>query len=241
MSGRHDNRDTLISGKENRAMFDAIARRYDRMNHVISLGLDRYWRRRAIACLDPADGGCYLDIGTGTGDVAIEILRRRPGASVVGVDPSLEMLALAKTKAQRAGLAGSISFQAGDASALAYADASFSGVITAFCVRNIEDRRAALGEMRRVIRPGGRLVILELTVPDGRLLRTLHRVYNRTFVPLASRLLSRGNAYRYLVESIEGFPPPERVTAMMNDAGFEQVRHIPLTGGVVSVFVGVRV
>ena len=139
-----------------------------------------------------------------------------------------------------AGCRESCSFAAGEASALAYTDASFSGVITAFCLRNIEDRRAALGEMRRVIRPGGRLVILELTVPGGWLLRMLHRVYNRTFVPFAARLLSRGSAYRYLVESIEGFPPPEPVPAMMSDAGFEQVRHIPLTGGVVSVFVGVR-
>ncbi len=241
MTGRHDNRDTLVSGEENRAMFGAIALRYDLMNRVISLGLAGYWRRRAIAFLDPTEDGCYLDIGTGTGDVAIEILRRRPGASVVGVDPSLEMLALAKTKARRAALAGSISFQAGNASALAYTDASFSGVITAFCLRNIEDRRAALSEMRRVIRPGGCLVVLELTVPGGRLLRMLYRVYNRTFIRLAARLLSRGNAYRYLVESIEDFPPPERVTAMMSEAGFEQVRHIPLTGGVVSIFVGVRV
>jgi len=218
LTGRHNNRDTLISGEENRAMFGAIA----------------------LRCLDPAAGGCYLDIGTGTGDVAIEILRSQAGAGVVGIDASLDMLALAKTKAQRAGLSGLISFQAGDALALAYRDASFSGVITAFCLRNIEDRRAALSEMWRVIRHGGRLVILELGVPSGRLLRMLYRVYNSTFIPLAAWLLSRGSAYRYLVESIEDFPPPGRVTAMMSEAGFEQVRHIPLTGGVVSVFVGVR-
>lgn len=232
-------RDSLIDADENRRMFDAIARRYDLMNCVISLGLDRRWRRKAVGSLDPA-GGPVLDIGTGTGDIAIEIIRQWADATVAGLDPAAQMLSIAARKIERAGVSASVSLQAGDALALPYADGSFSGAITAFCLRNVEDRPQMLREMHRVLRPGGRAVVLELSVPPNRLMRLLHAIHGRVFIPLAARLLSRGQAYRYLIESVRALPPPEAILSVMKDAGFESLRHIPLTFGVVSIYVGAK-
>ena len=231
-------RDSLISGDENRRMFDAIARRYDPMNRLISLGLDRSWRRRAVEVLGPVRGERYLDVGTGTGDLALEILRQQPGAEVVGIDPAEEMLAIARTKIEEAGVASAVSLQPGDATALPFADGAFAGVITGFCIRNVEDRLGALTEMRRVSSPGGRLVVLELSVPASGTMAALHRGFSHTFLPLAARLASRSSAYSYLVESVEAFPAPQQFLAMLEDAGFEEIEAIPLAGGVVSVFVG---
>ena len=228
--------DTLIPPEENRRMFEQVARRYDLLNALLSLGLDRRWRRKAIAILAPQRGGRFLDAGCGTGDVSLELLRRTPGATVVGIDPVQAMLDRAAAKAARAGLDHRVVFQTGDVTALDFADGVFAGVITAFCFRNVADRRQALAEMKRVLAPGGRLVILELTVPAGRLLRCGHRCYSR-LVPLLGHVFSRGSAYRYLVDSIQHFPRAQEIVAQLDQAGFRQGRHVPLTGGVVTVFV----
>jgi len=232
-------RDSLLSAADNRRMFDAIARRYDRMNRLLSLGLDRRWRRRAVAALAPRAGGRYLDVGCGTGDVVMEVLRQCPRATVVGVDPAEAMLGVAVDRLRRAGLAASVSLRTGDATDLAFADASFDGVVTAFCIRNVTHRAKALGEMRRVLSPGGRAVILELTVPAGGVLRAAHRLYTGRVVPLAGRLVARNaDAYRYLVESIREFPHPRELLAAMDEAGFAETRREGLLGGTVTVFVG---
>ena len=231
--------ESLLSAEDNRRMFDRIARRYDLMNRVLSLGLDRRWRRRAVAAMSPREGGRYLDVGCGTGDMALEVLRQAPGAEVLGVDPAEEMLRIAVQRIAKAGLSERIHFQAGDGMALPAEDRAFAGAVTAFCLRNITHRAAALAEMRRVLEPGAKAVILELTVPEGRFVRMGHWLYTRGVVPLAGRIIARSaDAYRYLVDSVQDFPQPAEVLSTMEAAGFEEVRHERLHGGTVTVFVG---
>jgi demethylmenaquinone methyltransferase/2-methoxy-6-polyprenyl-1,4-benzoquinol methylase len=230
----------LHTPEDNRRMFDRIARRYDLLNRLLSLGLDRRWRRLAVRSLSPAPGSRCLDVGAGTGDLSIEIVRQAPGAEVVGIDPASGMLDLGRAKVARAGLTERISLQVADVCDLPFEDETFTGVITAFTFRNIEDRQRALREMARVLHPGGKLAILELTSPEGAILRMLHRSYNRWIVPAAGRLLSSGEAYEYLFRSIEEFPPPERVVDAMAEAGLRDRGYAPLSGGVVTLFTAVR-
>ena len=259
-------RDSLITADENRRMFDAIARRYDMMNRLISLGLDRRWRRRAVELLGVAAGERYLDIGTGTGDICIEILRREPAARVTGIDPAQAMLAIAHAKLRRAGFtveinprsqppvsptdsqtgsqinpsdtAPSAVLQVGDALALPYPDGLFAGVISAFVIRNVENRQKALREIRRVLRPNGRVVILELTTPRSRIMRPLHRLYGATVLPLAARAFSNREAYSYLVRSVREFPAPDQFVDLMRQAGLREPACVPLSGGIVTLFTG---
>jgi len=220
-------------------MFDRIARRYDRTNHLMSLGLDRRWRRAAVAALTPVPGGAYLDVGCGTGDVMIEILRCCPSAAVVGVDPASRMLEAAARKFASAGAGEAASLVAASALDMPFDPGRFDGVISAFCIRNVTGRHRALGEMLRVLAPGGRIVLLELTVPDARLLRLGHRLYARLAAKLAGRLIGRdAAAYRHLVDSIEDFPRPDVVAAMMASVGFADLAHTHLAGGAARLFLG---
>ena len=232
--------DALLSAGDNRHMFDTIVSHYDLLNGLLSLGMDRYWRRRAVAVLDPRAGGRYLDVGCGTGAMSVALLRREPRAHIVGVDPSGAMLAQARRLLLRAGLAASVQLEPGDACALGGADAAFDGVLSGFCIRNLTDRRRAWAEMRRVTRPGGRIVALELTRPRARLLRWGHAVYSHTIVPLLGRMLSRGQAYKYLTASVDRFPAPDAIVAELTQAGLIDVAARPLTGGAVTVFSGVH-
>lgn len=219
-------------------MFDAIAGRYDALNHILSLGLDRYWRKRAVLALAPQPDCRILDIGSGTGDMGLEILKQQPGASVTGIDPAEAMLEVAGRKLVQQGLQNSVQFESGDATDLQFDDGSFDGIISAFCIRNVEDRGKAFSEMYRVLRPGGRTVVLELSKPKGRLLRSAHKIYNRVFVPMIGRALSKGRAYRYLVDSIEGFPESGIILEKIKTGGFRETGCIPLTGGIVTIFIG---
>lgn len=232
--------DALISSDDNRRMFDLIARRYDLLNSVISLGMDRRWRRKAVASLAPMSGQIFLDVGCGTGDVAIEILRQEPGARAVGIDPAEAMLALAGEKAIAAGMDDRLAFRPADVTdpGEEFPEAPFDGVTCAFCIRNITDRAAALERMAGVMRSGGRVAILELTRPRRMLARLAHKLYNRTFVPLAGRCLSRAGAYKYLVKSIDNFPEPRAICDAMTAAGFQNVRTTKLSAGVVTLFTG---
>jgi demethylmenaquinone methyltransferase/2-methoxy-6-polyprenyl-1,4-benzoquinol methylase len=231
--------DALISAGENRRMFDAIAPRYDRMNRLLSFGLDMWWRRIAIDALAPRSGGHYLDLGCGTGDLAFAISRRAPAATVVGLDPAERMLDVARQRLSSAPTPN-VTFRTGDASASGMPDSTLDGVITAFCVRNLTNRRAAWAEIMRTLSPGGRLVILELTRPRNALLRTLHRVYTRGCVPVLGRLFANGQAYRYLVDSVEQFASPECIATELRLAGFAPPTVRPLTGGVVTLIVTQR-
>ena len=229
-------RDTLISAGENRRMFDQIARRYDLMNAVMSLGLHRHWRNRAVRYLLSGDGHDFLDIGCGTGDVSLTLAKRTPSAHITGLDPSLEMLAIATSKTRKAGLGERIAYQAGDATALSFGNASFDGIVCAFCLRNITDRATALQEMRRVLRPGGTLAILELTAPRSPFLKTVHTIHTRRIIPLMGRLVSHGDAYQYLADSIDHFPPAACIVDELTQAGFTTAQRESLAGGFVTLF-----
>jgi demethylmenaquinone methyltransferase/2-methoxy-6-polyprenyl-1,4-benzoquinol methylase len=221
-----------------RAMFGAIAPRYDLLNHLLSLNRDRGWRRRAVDLLlahAPLDGR-YLDACAGTLDLARE-LACRPGFSgrVAGCDFSLPMLhgGLPKTR----GVA--LSPVCGDALRLPFADGAFHGATVGFGVRNLADLDAGLRELRRVLRPGGRLVILEFTTPGWQPFRALYLAYFRRILPLVGRLVSRhGSAYAYLPASVLAFPDPAALGARMEEAGFGQVAWETRTGGIVAIHGG---
>jgi demethylmenaquinone methyltransferase / 2-methoxy-6-polyprenyl-1,4-benzoquinol methylase len=229
------------------AMFDRIARRYDLLNRVLSLGLDQRWRRLTVAALQLQPGHRVLDLATGTGDLALAMLSGCPGASVVGLDPSPQMLAHARAKAIRRGVRvemnaaggpGGLALGVGEAEHLPFADRSFDAVAIAFGLRNVPDREGALAEMARVTRPGGRIAILELGEPRGPVLGRLARLHIHVLVPRLGALLSGAREYRYLEKSIAAFPPPDVVAAMMERSGVEPLEARPLTLGVCHLFVG---
>jgi len=231
--------ESLQSAEQNRAMFDRIARRYDLMNAILSLGRHRYWRRRAVSMIEPREDGRYLDVGCGTGDVATEILRQCPQCDVVGIDPAGEMLAVGRRKIAAAHHADQVKLEIGSALDIPAETDSFHGAIAAFCLRNVTDRTAALAEMGRAVSAGGRVVVLELTRPRSCLLRLGHRIYSRALAPLLGAAIARDRgAYRYLVDSVLDFPEPAAVLEMMARAGLDEPREIPLTGGIVTVFTG---
>jgi demethylmenaquinone methyltransferase / 2-methoxy-6-polyprenyl-1,4-benzoquinol methylase len=217
-------------------MFDAIAERYDLLNRVMSLGVDQGWRRKTVAALALSDGERVLDLATGTADLAIQVARRHPAVQVTGVDPSTGMLAVGGRKVVAAGLGGRVTLQPGDAQALPFKKGSFDAVSMAFGIRNVPDRPRALREMRRVLRGGGRVAILELSEPQGGVLGALARLHIRRIVPRLGALLSGAREYRYLQESIAAFPPPEEFAATMEAAGLREVRATPLTFGVCCLF-----
>ncbi len=220
-------------------MFDAIAGRYDRLNRLLSLGLDRRWRRRLVAALGPlrADD-CVLDVATGTGDVALAIAAAHPTVRVVGVDPSAQMLAHGDAKIAARGVAARVRLQRGDAERLPFADASFAASTIAFGIRNVTDRAAGLAELVRVTRPGGVVAILELGEPDGALLGRLARWHVRVVVPRLGALLSSAPSYRYLQQSIARFPPPGGFVAMCRAAGLTDVEVVALGFGACHLYVG---
>jgi demethylmenaquinone methyltransferase/2-methoxy-6-polyprenyl-1,4-benzoquinol methylase len=220
-------------------MFDRIAARYDLLNRLISLGVDQRWRRRTVAALELAAGGRVLDLATGTGDLGLLIARTYPDVSVVGLDPSLNMLAVAQQKIARAKLEPRVQLLSGIAESLPFEDASFAGTTIAFGIRNVPDRPKALREMARVTRPGGRVCILELSEPRSGVLAWAARFHMHTVVPSVGALLSGAGAYRYLPRSIAAFPPAEEFAEMMRAAGLDVVAVQPLTFGVCHLFVGV--
>ena len=229
----NDNAEPLGSG----AMFDAIAARYDRLNRILSLGLDQRWRRETVEALALDPGARVLDLATGTGDLALAVASRNPDAHVVGSDPSEKMLAVGDRKIAETGLGQRVQLEIGDAQAIAHPDDSFDACCMAFGIRNVPDRQKALREMVRVVRSGGRVAILELAEPERGLLAYGARVYIRVVVPWIGAWLSGGREYRYLQRSIRAFPPPERFAAIMRSAGLEVLDVRPLTFGVVTLYV----
>ncbi|HTM21424.1 MAG TPA: bifunctional demethylmenaquinone methyltransferase/2-methoxy-6-polyprenyl-1,4-benzoquinol methylase UbiE [Kofleriaceae bacterium] len=219
-------------------MFDGIAHRYDLLNRIMSLGMDRGWRRRTVRALALQPGDRVLDLATGTADLAIAVARRWRGVDVVGVDPSTAMLAHGQAKVDRAGLAERIRLERGDAQALPFADGTFTAVTIAFGLRNIPDRARALAEMARVTRPGGRVAVLELGEPRRGLLAAPARFYVHHVVPRLGALLSGAAAYRHLQRSMAAFPPPDQVLAMLRAAGLEPARPRRFGFGACHLFLG---
>jgi demethylmenaquinone methyltransferase/2-methoxy-6-polyprenyl-1,4-benzoquinol methylase len=219
-------------------MFDRIAGLYDVMNSVMTAGLHHRWRRRAadLAALGPGDRA--LDVATGTGDLAIELARRvGPAGEVVGSDFSEGMLERARAKGADA--PAPLRFEWGDAQALPYADASFAAATVGFGARNFADLEAGLGEMARVVRPGGRVVVLEITQPQRPPLSTFFALWFDRLVPLLGRITDE-QAYSYLPSSVKRFPDPPALAAAMERAGLEQMRWILTAGGIIALHVGVR-
>ncbi len=219
------------------AMFDRIAHRYDVLNRILSFGVDRSWRRRAVRALALQQGYRVLDVATGTADMALLVAKLYGHGHVIGVDPSRAMLDIGRTKVAAQGLAERIELVEGDAERLPFPDGSFDGVCIAFGIRNVPDRACALREMARVTRPGGRIAILELSEPAGGILGPLARLHIRTVVPTVGAWLSGAGEYRYLQESIAAFPPPESFAELMNRCGLDVLSVQRLTFGVCVLYV----
>lgn len=232
---------TRVEKREVQAMFSDIAPTYDLLNRLLSFGVDRLWRKRAVASLlsDFEGEARFLDLATGTADVALEVHRRAGrGMRIFGVDFAFPMLARGKTKAERQG--APLSLIQGDGLSLPFRDAAFDGVIIAFGLRNFEDREAGLAEMGRVLKEGGRLVVLEFGHPVGPF-GLLYAFYFRVLLPVVGRLVSaHRSAYNYLPNTVYEFPEAEQLSAMMRDAGFRDVSHRPMTGGIAELHTGVR-
>ncbi|MGH7382716.1 MAG: bifunctional demethylmenaquinone methyltransferase/2-methoxy-6-polyprenyl-1,4-benzoquinol methylase UbiE [Candidatus Methylomirabilales bacterium] len=225
--------------EEVRRMFASIVGRYDLLNRLLSLRRDVYWRRVAVALGQIPRGGDVLDLCAGTGDVALEIVRQGSGARVIAVDNCEPMLIRGLHKAKRANAADQIRFAVAPAEELPFADATFDRAFVAFGVRNIADRRRGLREMARVLKPDGRAIILEFSTPSSPLLGPLYRFYSHRILPWIGGLVS-GNraAYEYLPASVDGFPSPEGLQALMEDAGFNDVSVVHLTFRIVTVHQG---
>jgi len=223
-------------------MFDAIAGRYDFLNHLLSAGIDRRWRARAIRSLALTGGERVLDLCTGTADLAIAATRARPAAArVVGVDFAEAMLRVGYEKVRRGGLADRITLVRGDAVNLPLADRSIDAATIAFGIRNVQDMAAACGEMHRVLAPKGRLAILEFAVPTLPGFRALYLWYVRNVLPWIGRRLSHHEAaYAYLPESIDAFVTPDEFVKILRQAGFQAVVPVCMTLGAVILYTAVR-
>jgi demethylmenaquinone methyltransferase/2-methoxy-6-polyprenyl-1,4-benzoquinol methylase len=221
------------------ALFDGVAPWYDTMNRRMSLGLDRWWRRRALRGL-PEAGRRVLDVATGTADLALAAARLGV-ERVVGIDFSAGMLALARSKVDRAGLEEQVLLLQGDALALPFPAESFDAVLNAFLLRNLPALEPAFAEMGRVVRPGGRLICLEIAYPGFPPWRALFRLYFDCFVPRLGRWLTRvAPAYRYLPQSLARFPPPRDVLAALAAAGWREGQARSLFPGTVRLYTAVR-
>jgi demethylmenaquinone methyltransferase/2-methoxy-6-polyprenyl-1,4-benzoquinol methylase len=233
VSANHAPAPGTLAEPQVQGMFDRIAGIYDRLNQVMTAGLHHQWRRRAadLAMLGPGDR--VLDVATGTGDLAIE-LATRVGADgeVVGVDFSERMLEIARAKAP------ALRFETGNALALGYPDASFDAATVGFGARNFSDLALGLSEMARVVRPGGRVVVLEITTPTRPPLSTFFDVWFDRIVPVLGRIAGDADAYTYLPNSVKRFPGPEQLASLMWLAGLRRIRYLLTAGGIIALHVG---
>lgn len=222
-------------------MFETIAFSYDFQNSFLSLRRDIYWRRALAQSIDAQDEAVILDVATGTGEVAIQICRHRPRARVIGVDFSPKMLAIGLQKVQSRGLGHRIHLSLGDARKLPVKSESVDALTIAFGIRNIQERRLTLAEFRRVLKPGGQLLIMEFDLPDDPVLGNLYRFYFDYLMPLAGNWLSRTNyAYSYLAESVHDFPTEKGFLDEIGTAGFTRLGLRKLSYGIAKIFIGTK-
>ncbi|MBK9336239.1 MAG: bifunctional demethylmenaquinone methyltransferase/2-methoxy-6-polyprenyl-1,4-benzoquinol methylase UbiE [Lewinellaceae bacterium] len=222
-------------------MFDKIAPRYDLLNRVLSLGIDVWWRRRALGYLRAGNPREMLDVATGTADVAIMAAKMLPPTRVVGVDIANQMLDIGRVKIGRDKLDSIITLETGDSENLRFAEATFDAVTVAFGVRNFENLEVGLSEMLRVLRPGGRIVILEFSRPRLFPFKQLYNTYFKYVLPLIGRLTSRDiRAYTYLFESVQAFPEGDDFIQILSKTGYQHPQCERLTLGICSIYTAVK-
>jgi demethylmenaquinone methyltransferase/2-methoxy-6-polyprenyl-1,4-benzoquinol methylase len=230
------------SGKKEQVaeMFNNISGNYDFLNHFLSLGIDIVWRKKAIKLLKKEEPKTILDVATGTADFAIQSMSLKP-EKVIGVDISDGMLDQGRIKIREKGLEKIIELQNGDSEDLPFEDNYFDAVIVAFGVRNFENLELGLSNILRVLKKGGRLVVLEFSKPKSFPMKQLFGFYFKNILPLLGKLVSKDNAaYTYLPESVEAFPEGEDFNVIMRKLGFEKVKDIPLTFGISSIYTGLK-
>ena len=222
-------------------MFDSIAGTYDQLNHTLSFGIDRMWRKKGIAYLRPFAPKSILDIATGTGDLAISMQRKLNADRIIGADISEGMMDVGRQKVAEAGLSEHISFEYQDCTALTYAEDSFDAVTAAFGVRNFEDIEQGIREMYRVLRPDGHVMILELSTPEHFPMKQLYSIYSKWVIPTIGRLFSKEqSAYSYLPASIKVVPQGKVMTDLLSRIGFSEVQARTLTFGICSLYTGTK-
>ena len=221
-------------------MFDQISPTYDCVNRVMSLGMDQLWRKKLCAFLPQIKEMQVLDCATGTGDQIVALMEKRQDISfIIGIDLAAAMIEIAKKKIEGRSYASKVCFQVANALEMPFQDNSFDCVTISFGIRNVTDIMAAFQEIRRVLKPGGRVLILEGTIPEKKWLKSVHLFYLRHFLPRIGGVISKNfDAYRYLNKTIETFPQGERFCGLMRAAGFVDVKANPVLGGVVTVYQG---
>jgi len=234
-------RDSTAAKKEQIAtMFDNIAPKYDFLNHTLSLGIDKLWRRKAIRLISGYSPATILDVATGTGDFAIAALKSG-AVKVTGIDISKEMVAVGKEKVRKLGLEDRIELMAGDSESIQFPDQSFDAATVAFGVRNFEHLDRGLNELFRVLKKGGTVCILEFSKPRNKLVKFGYKLYSKWLMPTIGRFVSGDrSAYTYLPESVEGFPDGEKFITFMRKSGFEQIREYRLTFGIATIYLGIK-
>ena len=234
--------DTTALTLQTREMFASIAPRYDFLNGLLSVGQDKYWRQRAIDLLDPIRNERILDVATGTGDMVIEVAKRNLSVQIFGIDFSQRMLDLGRIKIAQNGYDQAVSLQIGSGECLPFADESFDGVICAFGIRNFGDAQLGLREFFRVLKPGGRVVVLEFSIPQNQFLKTAYEWYFNHILPKIGNIISGHlNAYSYLPESVANFPSQKKFIKWIEKIGFKKVSFSELTFGIVSIHRGYKV
>jgi demethylmenaquinone methyltransferase/2-methoxy-6-polyprenyl-1,4-benzoquinol methylase len=223
------------------SMFDAIAWRYDFLNHFLSFSIDRIWRRKAIRIIGAAcEKPRILDVATGTGDLAIAAMKIHP-VRITGIDISRNMLDIGIEKIRKKSLTGMIELLQADSENIPFNDNMFDVAMVAFGVRNFSDPLKGLSEMRRVIRKGGMLLVLEFSKPTGFPFRNIYNFYFRNILPFFGRLFSKDRAaYNYLPDSVMRFPDNELFLEMLRKAGLSETRQVKLTGGIASIYTGIK-
>lgn len=218
-------------------MFDKIAFRYDFLNRFLSAGIDQGWRKKAINTLKPFRPSTILDVATGTGDLALLSYKILHPEKIIGIDISNGMLEIGREKVKRAGLQNVIDLQQGDSEAISFADQSFDAVTVAFGVRNFENLEKGLSEIRRVLKPGGRLVVLEFTRPSAPVVKQVYHLYMKYITPKIGKMISKNDdAYQYLNDSVERFPEKQSFVNILNQLGYRNAFYKTLTLGICSIY-----
>ena len=223
------------------AMFDRISPKYDALNHLLSLNIDKVWRRKTAKAVAKSQPKTILDLATGTADLAIALAKCNPQAHIIGMDISEKMLEIGKEKVSKKGLANQIELRLGDAATLPFENNTFDAVSVAFGIRNFENLERGLSEIQRVLKPNGRAVILEFSMPERFPIKQLYALYFKHLLPAIGKAVSKdGNAYSYLPLSVEQFPKPKVFLRMLAEKGLENGMAKPLSFGIATLYTSTK-